>query len=380
MEEYRPVPSEEIVNKEKPVEAETVLNLYHKEKFKPEEAKEKVDTLTHDFKEHYQTLGYEEVPSVPISSGIDPTVRFIGSHISVLKPYFMEDKLPTPGVFMQQDCIRTRNVDKLLDDEFRSNYGSFFSSLGVVARPERLNEACAETFSFLEDKLGIPKDDILIRINSGDTDLMKACKDHFTDEKIEKDSRNSEYYRHKLGIKDVWGRNFNIALRNTNDEGYSDIGNIIVLENAEKKLGVEVALGTSTILKQLHGLDHVQDCTPVVGLEVEDETIKRKFEDAIVTSTALFKEGLRPFGKDNRNRILKKYVKSLSYFRAKSHMDIEDVAKLVSKYESQQYPESSNDPSNSLIEFVKSYENELQYKKDLSEDDQKIKEALEGMQ
>lgn len=69
------------------------------------------------------------------------------------------------------------------------------------------------------------------------------------------------------------------------------------MENNKKRLGTEIARGTSTILKQLHGLDHVQDCTPVIGLEtIENQAIRRKFEDAIITSTVLHREGLRPFG------------------------------------------------------------------------------------
>jgi hypothetical protein len=116
--------------------------------------------------------------------------------------------------------------------------------------------------------------------------LLDIAKECYGEDRLELDSRKIEYYRHKIGMQGVRGRNFNIALRNPDAEGFTDIGNIIVLENNKKRLVIEIALGTNTILKQLHGLDHVQDCTSVIGLEtIENQAIRRKFEDAIITTT-----------------------------------------------------------------------------------------------
>lgn len=351
-------------------------NIYGLEKFPPETAKEHVESLVTDFKEHYSSLGYKEEPPVQISSGIDSTVRFIGSHISVFKPYLVENKVQTPGLFMRQNCLRTRNVDGLLDDDYSPNWGSYFPSIGAITPPERLNEACNETFDFFEKRLIISPENILIRINSADTDLIDACKQRYKEDKLEMNSRKIEYYRHHIGIEGVRGRNFNIALRNPNTDGFSDIGNIILLENTEKQLGVEIALGSTTILKQLYGLNHVQDCTPVVGLNTENETIRRKFEDAIITSTVLYREGLRPLGQHNRNRILKQYVRSLSYFRAKSRISIEDLSKIISSFEKMEFPESTEQTADVIVEFVKALENELLTKKNLTNDDEKIRESL----
>src|SRR3989338_10446863 len=233
-------------------------NVYDKEKFLPETAKDRVESLVADFKDYYSLLGYKEEPPVQISSGVDPTVRFIGSHVSVFKPYLNKNNVPTPGIFMRQNCLRTRNVNKLLDDDYFPNWGSYFPSIGAITPPERLDEACDETFNFFEKRLAISPENLLIRISSADTDLIDVCKRRYRERNLEIDSRKPEYYRHNIGIEGVRGRNFNIALRNTNAEGFADIGNIILLEDAQKQLGVEIALGSTTILKQLYGLDHVQ--------------------------------------------------------------------------------------------------------------------------
>ena len=123
-------------------------NVYSKERFLPETAKEHVESLVVDFKNHYSLLGYKEEAPVQISSGVDPTVRFIGSHISVFKPYLGEGNISAPGIFMRQNCLRTRNADKLLDDDYFPNWGSYFPSIGAITPPERLDEACDETFDF----------------------------------------------------------------------------------------------------------------------------------------------------------------------------------------------------------------------------------------
>ena len=208
---------------------------------------------------------------------------------------------------------------------------------------------------------------------------MDVCKKHYKDANLEVDTRKLDYYRHKLGMEGVWGRNFNIALRDSNRDSFSDIGNIILIESAERQLGVEIALGSTTILKQLHGLDHVQDCTPVAGLNLESEAIKRKFEDSIITSTVLYREGLRPFGQHNRSRILKQYVRSLSYFRAKSKLGIGSLSQIISGFEKREFPESTERIYDIIVESVKAYENELFSKKDLTDDEKKIKDALKSL-
>lgn len=154
-------------NEQEP-ENKSECNIYGKEKFSPETAKEHVESLVADFKEHYSAIGYKEEPPVQISLGIDSTVDFIGSHISVLKPYLFENRIPTPGISMSQDCIRTWNVNRLLDDDYTPNWGSYFKNIGAISPAQRLPEMCDDVFDFLEKKLGIGQENILIRVSSED--------------------------------------------------------------------------------------------------------------------------------------------------------------------------------------------------------------------
>lgn len=350
--------------------------VYEKPLFVRENAAEYVESIKNDFKNFYASLGYREQQSVPISSGIDPTVRFIGSHISVLKPYIIEQTIPTPGYFINQDCVRTQNVNNLFNDDNASKWGSSFASLGAIAPELRLNEVCHEAFRFLEDIQGIKKEDIRIRVSSQDQDLMSACTDYFSPDNIEVDTHQPPYYRHKIGVDGVRGRNFNIALRNPSGEGFSDVGNIILIENTEKKLGVEVALGASTILKQLYNLEHVNDCYPVIGLSNIAPKIRRKLEDAIIVSTILEREGLEPSATGNRERILRTYIRSLSYFRSRLKLTLDELSKIIYDFETRQFKESETSVFKKIVDYVRQYEEELLSGNQKTPEDKIIKEAL----
>lgn len=352
-----------------------MINVYGNEKFSPDMAKKYLEMLISSFRNYYSNLDYKEKLPILISSGFDPTVRFIGSHISVFKPYLISGEIPFPGIYMRQDCIRTRNTNYLFKDDYYPTWGSYFPSIGVLSSPERLNEEYKNIFDFLKKELKICSDNILIRVNSLDNDLMSAC--NYCGEFVEIDSRNLDYYRHKIGIKGIWGRNCNIALRNSTGNGFSDIGNIIIIENEEKMIGIEIALGSTVILKELYGLDHVQDCTPVSGLSLENNTIRRKFEDSIITSTILFREGLKPFKNNSRSRILKQYVLSLSYFRAKSGLSINELSKIISNYEEREFPGSIQHVSEIIIRSIEEVENDILLKKNPTKIEIQIKKALE---
>lgn len=351
-----------------------MINIYGNEKFSPEMAKKHVETLINNFRSYYSKLGYEEEPSVLISSGIDPTVRFIGSHISVLKPYLINDSVPSPGIYMHQNCIRTRNVKYLLEDDYFSSWGSYFPSIGVLFPSEKLNESLKNFFHFLVDELKISPQNILIRINSKDSDLLDACE--YCGFLTEIDSKNPEYYQHKIGLQGIWGRSCNIALKNTFDNDFSDVGNIIVIENEVKKLGIEIALGSTMILKQLYGLEHVQDCTPVLGFNSENNIFRRKFEDSIITSVFLFREGLKPFERNSRSKILKQYLLSLSYFRAKLGLSIDRLFEIIFSFEKREFPESIQCVSRIIIKSLREVEKDIISKKNLTEKEAKIKKAL----
>jgi hypothetical protein len=357
-------------------QGENKLKIYGNERFAPEQARAHVEKLTQDFKEYFVDLRYQEEPSVSISSGIDSSVRFIGSPISVFKPYLISGEIPNPGICMRQDCIRTKNIDRLLDDDFQPAWGTYFPNMGAITPATRIEEGCQDAFHFFEDVLKISRENLKIRISSKDSDLLRVCQRGSYAGNLEIDSRPDGYYRHKIGLEGFSGRNCNLALRNAIDNDFSDVANLIIIENEHQPACLEISIGVTTILKELYNLDHVQDGVPVEGFQCLDAKYRRKFEDALVTSAVLFREGLRPFGSHNRNRILKKYVQALSFFRAKCHLQMPELRVIARRFEESQLAETEDDITDILIDYMVAFENELVNKRDLTADQQKIKLVL----
>lgn len=344
--------------------------------FLPMNAKEYVESLVEKLKYFYISLGLLEHQPVAITSGIDKTVRFIGSHISVLKPYILNGSIPDEGYFIRQNCLRTRNAKHFFDNDYYPAWGSYFPSFGIVLKPEMLEDGCKNILDFFKEKLNIRKEDILIRVSSKDTDLLEISLKLLGKKGVEKDSNENGYYRHKYGIEGVWGRSFNIALRDKGLNTFFDIGNVIVIENEDKELAVEIALGVSVILKQLYSLEHVHSCYPLPIIECRDKNILRKVEDAIIVSVVLYKEGLRPNSRSNRNRILKKYVNFLSYFRLTNNMSMDNLSEKLSFFELHEFPNAEERVSNYIIDYLIKYEERLFRGKIFSKDDLIIKNVL----
>jgi hypothetical protein len=334
-------------------------NLHKQEKFERENAHEIVEKISGDFNECYSNAGYIEKESVPVSSKVDPTVRFIGSHISVFKPELLDGTIPEQGEFMVQDCLRTKNVQGLFDDEFVPGWGSSFTSLGALVTPDKLNEATERQLKFFTEKLGISVDDLRMRVSSADKDLLDSCLDYLPEKSLEIDTQAEAYYQHVIGIEGVRGRNYNMALRNPNGEGFSDVGNIILLENDDRVLGVETAIGSSVVLKQLYNLEHVNDCYPLVGFESIDPQFRRKLEDAVIVSTRLLKEGLFPRGSDNRERILRSYLRSILYYSLRTGTSLEYIGEVAREFEQKQFSDNDTNTSEQIVSILSEYDADL---------------------
>ncbi|MDO8497713.1 MAG: hypothetical protein Q7S61_04175 [bacterium] len=353
-----------------------VSNLYGNESPKPEEMQQILEGLKGNFFEYYSELGYLQHESVAISSGIDPSVRFIGSHISVLKPYIESDRIPRPGYHIMQNCIRTKNLQGLFDHDYYPKWGSYFPSLGTIAQPGSVERVTQEAHDLLTEKLGIDQQHVIARVNASDLDLFEAAQRTFGQERLEIGTMPEKYYQHKLGMSEVRGRNLNIALRNPNGKGFSDIGNIIVIETQNKELGVELAIGASTTVKQLYDLDHVLDCHPILGFEDQYPGVRRKIEDCILISTVLYREGLRPSGTSNRGRLLRSYTRGLSYLRAMTLTDPDKLKQTIADFEMREFKVSQPEVTDEIIVDMFEFEAELRNKENLSNEEAIIKPTL----
>lgn len=345
---------------------------YGTQAFNLEEMPSVTEKMVEEFKEYFSNKNYSEIDPVAISSGIDKSVRFIGSHISPMKPFFLNDNIPEDGLMMSQPCLRTRNQSKLFDDTYLPKWGSYFESMGVLAKPEQKQKLFYESLDYLLNIVKIPPEKLVLRINSNDQDLYEMVQEFKDQIDIEEDAMPEKYYQHKIGVDKVSGRNFNYSLKT--NEGLSDIGNFIYLENEQKGLGVEVALGTSTILKEYLNLEHVNSASPVLGLEVINSEFKHKFEDTIITSVTLLSEGLRPGGRENKSRILRSYIRGIIYFKNKLELSMDEVLKFIENYEGSQ--QMNTEASEFLKDYLQGEELEIQTKTELSSEEKEVYSSI----
>lgn len=292
-----------------------------------------LNALTGNFTRRFASHGFELLPEVKITSGVDPTVRFIGSHISVMKQRLINGEIPDPGIFATQDCLRTQNTRKMFDDESFPMYGSFFTSMGALssANPESINQLLQGTRGFLVEDLGLNPGEIIIHANLADGDILNWINSVMADFSMRFNEHSENYYRHSIGEEQVTGRNVNLAIPNE-DGDYADIGNIIFLENKEGLLAVELAIGDTTTYKQLYTLEHVLDSYNIFegsGQDCMNMTNWYKLLDCSMVALRLYEEGLRPSASNNQTRILRTYIKGLYYHSTRLKIDPSAVSEII---------------------------------------------------
>ncbi|MGH3866606.1 MAG: hypothetical protein ACRDQ4_10805 [Pseudonocardiaceae bacterium] len=294
------------------------------------------------FLEHYAEVGCRRAAPVPLTSGVDASVIFVGSAISVLKPLIVQRSIPEQGIALAQPSLRTHNAGSLLRPGFSFEWGGLFTDLALLAPIETMVPLMDHTLSFFLDALGFAPGDLRLRVSTVDADLLQLCRSTGRPIELEIDTHASSYYRHRIGMKDVVGRNFNFALRRPRSDEYRDVGNFIVFEDAERDhTFLEVGFGDTTILRAWYNLDHVLDCFPFPSLGIVSLADGRLLEDTVAVSVALWREGLRPSSRDSSSMLLAKYVRALYHVSDGVGLSLTGLEKVIAHYEGAAYQGSA---------------------------------------
>jgi hypothetical protein len=284
------------------------------------------ERLISSFTTTYCDAGYTPIEPVTIASGVDPTVAFVGSHVSVFKPHFLgEAHIAANGIFMAQPCLRTQNIKYLFDDSILPYWASYFVSLGAMRSYNALLPVAREATKFLLANCVTDPSLITLRVSGTDADLHETAL-QIADEfqvGLEVDTQKPSYYRHEIGTKDTNGRNFNFAVWHHKRSQPEDIGNIIILEErgnngqkSEKVHGVELAIGASTLLSKGYGVDTIQlfDLFRAAP-DIEAHPLSSKFGDCVLSSLAIAAEEVKPGSSNNVRRALKDYLHGMNCLR-----------------------------------------------------------------
>lgn len=300
--------------------------------------KEKLTLIQNEYTTFLREKGYNENKPVKITSGVDKSVVLVGSTISVLKPKLLNNSIHKNGEFLFQRAIRTQPL-KVMTVNQTSEWSSYFDATGLLV-PQNLGEKLVyDVLFFLINKLNLSKDDIMIRINCNDTDLMGIVKNVSDMCNVEMNTREEKYYKHRYGLDEygIYGRNFNIALKDKKACEYKDIGNIIIIENQNKKFGIECAIGLNALLMRMEGLKTSIEASSISDIVKLKSPPQHKFADCLSVVSHLAYENVEGLKKRNLIYLYRKYLKYLEYWSEELNLKREDVIAMIKNYLKMEY-------------------------------------------
>ncbi|MGI4775625.1 MAG: hypothetical protein ACRYE9_01645 [Janthinobacterium lividum] len=270
---------------------------------------------------------------VNICSGIDRSVRFIGSHTSVLKNYMIDSTLPDQGFAINQDCFKAKNLRFIDKDDQDLKVPSFFPCNGILLKYEYAPRAIDYLLEFFIHFLGINARSLEVLVNSDDRDLIDTFAKSGYLITLRPDTLIKEKYVHqKFGVENMSGRDCTIALKNSSSTG--SVAAITIIEINKVPRFIEITISPLKIISQLYNYSSVFYCyLPSSYLEYDISQPFIKTIDCLISVTALFKYGLKPSNKDNRTRLFMKYIKYLQQQVNKSNLNISELCFIQNHFE-----------------------------------------------
>lgn len=295
--------------------------------------KEIIDNLKKEYCNYLLSCGYIQNTGVRITSGIDPSVVLVGSTISVFKSKLLNHKIDCNGEFLFQRAIRTREIKNLLVSD-NPEWFSYFDASGILVNYNLLDKLVYDEIEFLNKILKIDYSDILIRVSDTDIDLLNSLKNIDSNITIELNSKELNYYRHKYGLQEfeIYGRNFNIAIKQKNTSEYKDIGNIIVIESPCEKYGVECAVGINALIMRKFNLNNSIEASSVVDVYRPLDAADFKFLDCLTVVSHLAYENVSLINSRSPQYIYRKYLRALKYWAKQKNISNEELLDLINAY------------------------------------------------
>lgn len=300
---------------------------------------EYLDFVEEKFVECFSDKGYIQEKSVNITSGVDPTIDFIGSKISPLKKYVLSGTIGSKGRFMIQNSMKLKSLKTLKNTE-PTKFGSYYKCMGTLTEPN-LEKVVYDTFDCLTNSnyFNIPFRDICIRISSEDEDLLRAIE--IVDESIvrEIDTVEKRHYRHKYGLDEqmITGRDFNIGIRVKDTDKFFNCGTFVVMETPEKKLAIDMGLGNCSLCMCKFGLDSTVASSRMGDIIKIDSIEKMKFADSLIAVATLLKEDILNNPSKHYKKKFRQFNNCLKYWNQMFGFSDEQLFEMINQYLSAEY-------------------------------------------
>ena len=269
-----------------------------------------VNEVNETFRTHFSIHGYSEIRAEPVSSKVDPTVRFIGSPISILKPIIVESKVTLPGIFAIQKCLRTRYQSRIFDLTFNPERMSLFTQCALYSIAD---ETVAATlffelmFKYFRENLTA----LEIHVWHEDYALREIIeRSNFLNIPVVFDYNNENKFRHRYGNTVMYGRNLNVMFSSLHGNKL-EIANFIMVDCQGCTSGYEIAIGSNMVTQAHLNCAHILDTTSTNIIYSSVAAKDFVFRDSLLVCCYLLKEGVEPTCTHAQNISLRTYLKSL---------------------------------------------------------------------
>lgn len=224
---------------------------------------------------------------------------------------------------------------KHLKDSIPQTFGSCYRGMGTITRYD-LDKIVKDTLDyFLDEKyLGINPQNIVIRINSKDKDLVNAIE--LIDSKIKKefDTETEENYKHIYGMTEeqITGRNFNIAIRKGNTNEFFDCAAIIVMETPNQKIAIDMGIGNSSLAMCYFNTDNTVASSRMGDIVTINNVEMMKFADSMVGVSTLMYENIMVHPSKHFRKKFRQYIQALRFWQEILNISEEEIFYYLNKY------------------------------------------------
>lgn len=292
---------------------------------------EELESYYNIFLNAFGRIGTLEASPIQITSGIDKTVRFIGSHISNYKNDMLQASLPSHGIYVQQPCLKNKNL-RSFEQGDPIKFLSYYSCLGTLHPAKDMGQVFLAYMEALEHPhIKENFETILSLSQNPSVELEQIISSNCNKENITIDYGylDENRYSHEYGMNTFMSENIYVLFQSKRKKDAAPIPasvfvymkNIIEPNNSY----IDTTTSIYLLLKEQFGLEHLTELFPFRNHDHNNIHTYRMYLDCLLTISVLYSEGLHPSAKHNRNRILKKYIAALKEFIVILEIDEADV-------------------------------------------------------
>jgi hypothetical protein len=308
------------------------------------------NSIVPDFFQHFERLGYQQLPAQHIVPENDPTLVFTNSTICLCKNQLVEGSVRTPGYCMQQPSLRFQNL------KFGgTKYLCFFQMLGVVFNPERYQDAVEELWSYLTITLEVPPERWIF--------LHSEITRSFSQQWLEKpgisaemDTYDPSYYQWRYGLDEQGVAGTGITFSITQADGTAEeVATLIQITKHGEVIAYEFCFGVEVMIAAIENEPGIH-CASFISkvLPFRDTVESRRLQDSIATLTAMYHYGVKAGCQNNPNAIAKKVMKQLRELVDTMNIREEDIRSWVSGFEQLEFG-TTTDASDRIINDLGRY-------------------------